>query len=103
MSVHCRKLVLVLVCPQMLQGRKTPTTVQVYSLDAFGWVDNPIALSAWGVCGHGTSRGRQMSRAPASCSGRLGNLKIVGSSLQPAALKAGRVKAMTLKLILVTS
>ena len=41
-----------------------------------------------------------MSRAPTSCSGRSGNPKIAGSSLEPAGLKPGRVKPRTLKLTL---
>ena len=44
-----------------------------------------------------------MSRAPTSNAGRSGNLKITGSSPDPADLISGRVKPTTLKLILVTS
>ena len=36
-----------------------------------------------------TSQGGRMSRAPTSHSARSGNLKIAGSSLEPAALKPG--------------
>ena len=43
----------------------------------------------------GTSLGGRMSRAPTSHSRRSGNPKIVGSSLEPACLKAGWVKSMT--------
>ena len=50
-----------------------------------------------------TSRGGRMGRTPASRSRRSGNLKIVGSSLEPVALKPCQVKPMTLKLILFTS
>ena len=45
----------------------------------------------------------RMSRALASHSGRLMNLKIVSSNPEPIGLNPGRVKRMTLKLILVTS
>ena len=44
-----------------------------------------------------------MSRTPSSHSGRSGNPKIMGSSQEHVALKPGRVKSMTLKLILVNS
>ena len=44
-----------------------------------------------------------MSRVPTSRFGRSGNLKVVGSSLEPAGSKPGRVKPKTLNLILVAS
>ena len=50
-----------------------------------------------------TSWGGQLTRVPASRSRRSRNPKIVGSSVEPAALKPGRVKRMTLKLIAVAS
>ena len=50
-----------------------------------------------------TRRGGRMSRVPASRPGRSRNLKIVGSSPDPADSISGRVKLMTLKLILVAS
>ena len=43
-----------------------------------------------------TSQGGQMSRAPASRSGRSGNLRIAGSSPDPVALKPGQVKPLAL-------
>ena len=45
------------------------------------------------------SPGGRMRKAPTSHSERSGNLKFMGSSLEPAALKPGSVKLMTLKLI----
>ena len=51
----------------------------------------------------GTSQGARMSRAPTSHSGRSGNPKISGLSLEPAGLKHDQVKPMTLTLILVAS
>ena len=50
-----------------------------------------------------TSLGGQMSRVPASHSGRSGNPKIAGSRLEPASSKPGQVKPKTLKFILVAS
>ena len=50
-----------------------------------------------------TSQGGRMSRAPASCSGRSGNMKIEGSSLEPVGSKPDRIKPKTFKLILVAS
>ena len=50
-----------------------------------------------------TRRGGQLSRAPASRAGRSRNPKIMGSSPDPVDSISGRVKPMTLKLILVTS
>ena len=41
---------------------------------------------------HLTSRGGQMSRVPASPSGRFGNPKIAGLSLEPTGFIPGRVK-----------
>ena len=49
-----------------------------------------------------TSRSDRMIRAPTSRSRKSGNPKIVGSSPEPAGLYPGRVKPMTLKLILIT-
>ena len=47
-----------------------------------------------------TSQDGQMSRAPASRSGRVRNLKVMGSNLDLAVFfNPGRVKTMTLKLI----
>ena len=50
-----------------------------------------------------TSRGCRMSKAPASCSGRSGHSNIACSSLESAYSTRGRVKPMTLKLILAAS
>ena len=45
----------------------------------------------------------RLRRVPSSRSGRSGNPKIAGSTLEPAVLKPGQVKRMTLKCILVTA
>ena len=50
-----------------------------------------------------TSWGGRMSRLPTYWSGRSGNPKIAGLSLEPAGLKPGWVKPKSLKLILVPS
>ena len=50
-----------------------------------------------------TSQGDRMSRASASRSGRSGNPNLVCLSADLASLNLGRIKPMTLKLILVTS
>ena len=44
-----------------------------------------------------------MSRAAASRSGRSGNLKVMGLSLEPTGSKPGPFKPKAIKLILVTS
>ena len=51
----------------------------------------------------GTSHGGRMSRASASCSGRSGKLNVTGSNLELAFSNPGRVKPMTVKLIIVPS
>ena len=48
----------------------------------------------WRAC-DSTSQGGQMSRVPASHSGRSGNPKIAGPSPEPAGLKHGQVKPKT--------
>ena len=74
---------------------------------AAGSLDNQMVSTLLaikeGVVVDGTSQGGQMSRASASHSDRSGNPKVAGSNPDLAFSNPGRVKPMTLKLILVAS